>query len=254
MSPGSPFSFEGPVEIIAHRGFSELAPENTVAALELALQAGADAVEFDLHVASDGTPMLLHDDTVDRTTDGSGAVATLGLEALRDLDAGSWFDRDFAGEPVPPLTEALESLGDRVDRIYAEVKGWRRTDDLAYMVDVVRDAGLSERTVFISMDWSALDVIRAHEPEAVIGYIVEDASRADEAHARAVGDPRALLDFDCRVLLAEASLARRADEAGVPLATWTVNTVDDAQRLLAMGVPRITTNRVATLVSWKETL
>jgi glycerophosphoryl diester phosphodiesterase len=255
VSDGSSFfSYDGPVEIVAHRGFSELAPENTVAALELALQAGADAVEFDLHTSADGTPVLLHDDTLERTTDGYGPVATLSLETLRDLDAGSWFSRDFAGEPVPPLAEALEAIGDRVGRVYAEVKGSRDPDDVRTMVDVVHDAGLSERTVFISMDWDALDRIRAHDAHALVGYIVEDVGRAGEAYERAAGDERALLDFDCRILLSDPPLAARAVGAGIALATWTVNAVDDAERLLEMGVPRITTNRVSLLKAWKDGL
>ena len=254
MSGGSPFSFVGPVEIVAHRGFSERAPENTVAALELALQAGADAVEFDLHATADGTPVLLHDDTLERTTNGRGPVASLSLDALRDLDAGRWFSRDFAGEPVPTLAEALEAIGDRVERVYAEVKGSRDPDDVRTMADVVRAARLLERTVFISMDWDALDRIRAHEPSALIGYIVEDVRRAAEAHERAAGDERALVDYDGRILLSDPPLAARAAEAGIPLATWTVNAVDDAERLLEMGVPRITTNRVALLKAWKDGL
>ena len=254
MSDGPPFSYEGPVEIVAHRGFSELAPENTVAALELALQAGADAVEFDLHTAADGTPVLLHDDTLERTTNGYGAVASLSLEAVRDLDAGSWFSRAFAGEPVPPLAEALEAIGDRVGRVYAEVKGSRDPDDVRLIVEVVHDAALFERTVFISMDWDALDRIRAHDARALVGYIVDDVGRAAEAHERAAGDGRALLDFDRRILLSDPTLAARAVAAEIPLATWTVNTVADAERLLEMGVPRITTNRVTLLKAWKDAL
>jgi glycerophosphoryl diester phosphodiesterase len=249
-----PFTHDGPVEIVAHRGYSEVAPENTVAALELAVQAGADAVEFDLRTAADGTPVLFHDETVERTTNGYGPVASHSLEALRDLDAGSWFDRAFAGEPIPPLTEALEAVGDRIGRIYAEVKSVREPDDVRTIADVVREAGLAERTVFISMDWSALDRIREHDPSTLVGYIVDDFRRAADAHARAAGDARALLDFDCRILLSDPPLAVRAVEAGIPLATWTVNSVDDASRLLEMGVTRITTNRVAAFKAWKDRL
>lgn len=254
MSWGLPFAHEGPVEIVAHRGYSEVAPENTVAALELAVQAGADAVEFDLHTAADGTPVLFHDETLERTSNGYGPVASLSLEELRDLDAGSWFDRAFAGEPIPPLAEALEAVGGRIGRVYAEVKSVREPGDARTIVDVVREAGLVERTVFISMDWSALDRIREHDPSALLGYIVDDPRRAADAYARAAGDARALVDFDCRILLSDPPLAVRFADAGIPLATWTVNSVDDAARLFEMGVTRITTNRVAAMKAWKDRL
>lgn len=254
MSPGTAFSFDGAAEIVAHRGFSARAPENTIAALELAIDTLADAVEFDLHTASDGTPVLLHDVTVDRTTSGTGAVASLSVDALSRLDAGSWFDTSFAGEPVPTLSAALEAVGGRIDRIYAEVKGTRRPEDVRAVVDAVRSAGLEERVVYISMDWSALDRIRAYDGRALIGYIVEERSRAAGALERASSDARALLDFDARILLSDPTLAERAGAVDIALATWTVDTADAASRLLAMGVPRITTNRVDTLRAWKESL
>ena len=247
-SPPGPFGFDGAAEIIAHRGFSARAPENTLAALELGIDAGADAVEFDLHSTEDGVPVLLHDSTLDRTTDGSGPVHR------RTLDAGSWFDPAFAGEPVPTLASVLTAVGGRVARIYAEVKRDPRPEDVARLTGLVVDAGLLDRTVFISMDWNALDGVRRIAPEALVGYIVEKRGRAADAIERAAGDDHALLDFDARILLKHPTLATRARAARIPLATWTVDSLEDASRLLDMGVPRITTNRVADLVAWKEAL
>jgi len=108
--------------------------------------------------------------------------------------------------------------------------------------------------VFISMDWVALERIRRHAPDAMIGYIVEERRRTDGAIARARGDSRALIDFDARILLRDPSHAARAVDAGIALAAWTVDRVDVAERLRSMGVPRITTNQVETLVAWKESL
>ena len=100
----------GDIEIIGHRGYAARAPENTLMSLEAALTAGARAVEFDVHVASCGTPVIIHDDVLDRTTDGSGPVSGQTVEQLRTLDAGSWFDPEFAGERIPTLADALDRV------------------------------------------------------------------------------------------------------------------------------------------------
>ena len=248
----SPFHVPGAAEIIAHRGFSAEAPENTVVALRAGIDAGADAVEFDLHTAGDGTPVLLHDETLRRTTDGRGRVTEHSADELASLDAGSWFGPGFAGEPLPTLAAALEAIRHDHVRIYAEIKGLRRPEDVARVVSDVSDAGLLPSTVFISMEWEILDGVREAEPHALVGYIVEKRSRGEAALERARGDERALLDFDARILVRDARWAELARAASVPLATWTVDSTEDASTLLEMGVPRITTNRVRRLVAWKR--
>jgi glycerophosphoryl diester phosphodiesterase len=244
----------GPVEIVAHRGYSARAPENTLVALKQAVEVGADALEFDLHVASDGTPHLFHDATLERTTDGEGRFRLATTEALARLDAGSWFDPAFAGEPVPTLSRVLDAVGGRVAKLYPEIKGYRTPDDVDTIVAIFVDSGLIDRTIFISMDWGALDRCRRTAPDACLGYIVESADRIDAGIERATGDPAALLDFDARLLLADPERAERASALSIPLAAWTVNRVADAARLLEMGVPRITTNEVEALLQWKARL
>ena len=249
--PGG-FVLTGSVEIIAHRGYSARAPENTLAALDAAIAAGADAVEFDLHTAGDGIPVLFHDAMLSRTTNGVGPVRRRTLEQLNRLDAGTWFGEEFEGERIPSFQEALEHVGERVGRIYAEVKGYRELEDVDRMVQIVGEADTVERTVFVAMKWALLDRMRNRRPDLLIGYIVEDASSADEALERAEGDARALLDFNAEVLLSDPSLAERAGTAGIELATWTVDDPESATRLADMGVPRITTNEVETMLDWKR--
>lgn len=246
-----PFAVAGEVEIIAHRGFSASAPENTVAALVAGLDAGADAVEFDLHTAADGTAVLLHDETLRRTTNGRGKVTDHTAAELGALDAGSWFSSDFRGEPVPTLRTALTVLSDADVRIYAEVKGVGHMDDLSGIVADVHAADAEHRTVYISMTWEYLERIRDIDPGALLGYIVEKRRRSEDALERAADDPRALLDFDARILLKDPTWAERALARGVPLACWTVDSPNDAEELVGMGIPRITTNRVDRLVRWR---
>lgn len=107
-------------QIVAHRGASAEAPENTLAAFRRAIEIGVDAVELDVHLTSDGEPVVIHDPMLDRTTDGRGLVRDQTLAAMRRLDAGRWFGERFAGERVPTLAEALDLL--RPVRVIVEVK------------------------------------------------------------------------------------------------------------------------------------
>ncbi len=240
------------VEIIAHRGYSARAPENTLAALDAAVSAGADAVEFDIQTGGDGIPVLFHDAVLGRTTNGVGPVRRRTLSQMQALDAGKWFGPNFAGEKIPSLAEAFEHLSARVGRIYAEVKGFRELEDVDRMVRIAGVAGALRRTVFISMNWTLLDRMRTTTPGLAIGYIVDDSGQVDEAIERAGGDAAAMIDFDAKLLLANPAIAQRAQAAGIDLAVWTVDDPEEATRLRDMGIHRITTNQVEALVDWKQ--
>lgn len=101
----------GPPWILGHRGAPRLAPENTLSSLQVALELGLDGVEYDLHACASGEPVLIHDETLERTTDASGPVAQLTLAELAGVDAGGWFAKRFRGEPLPLLEEALTLPG-----------------------------------------------------------------------------------------------------------------------------------------------
>jgi glycerophosphoryl diester phosphodiesterase len=254
LSPPRAFAYSGPVEIIAHRGYSARAPENTLAAIDAAIAAGADAVEFDLHVSADGIPVLFHDEELQRTSTGSGPLRAATLAQLATLDAGAWFGAKFAGERIPAFSEALTRARGRIERVYPEVKHYGVQGDLARMVETVTAAALAEATVFISMDWGALEQMRRVHAALNVGYIVEKPARSREAIERASGDARALVDFDHRILLQDPSLTDLAHARGVELAVWTVDDPMVASKLLALGVRRITTNRVGDLLAWKASL
>jgi len=100
--------------VIAHRGACAYAPENTLAAFELAVQQQADAIELDATLSADGHVVVIHDTTVNRTTDGSGAVNNLSLAAIKELDAGSYYDIAFRGERIPTLSEVFETVGKKI--------------------------------------------------------------------------------------------------------------------------------------------
>ncbi len=240
----------GRLEIIGHRGYAARAPENTLVSIEAALSAGAHAVEFDVRVAGCGTPVLFHDETLDRTTDGDGPVVGRTVEQLRTLDAGSWFDPEFTGERIPTLTEALDRVAGRARHIYPEVKGIREPSDVDGMVRLVRDRAMSDRTTFISIDWSILDRVRAQDALVRIGFIVVSADLFDEALSLASADSAAVLDLDLEIALDDPSVVRRATDEGVEVVTWTVNEPAGATRLLQAGVTGFTTDHVERLLEW----
>lgn len=242
------------VEIIAHRGYSARAPENTLAALEAAVAAGADAVEFDLHTAACGTPVLFHDAMLSRTTNGVGPLRRRTLEQLKSLDAGKWFAPEFAGERIPSFEEALRALRGRVGRVYAEVKGFRELEDLDRMVRLAREAGMLGDVVFLSMNWTLLDRMRGQEPALAIGYVVEEAGRVAEAEERCAGDPRAFLDARADLVVADPALVARCAGRGTAVGAWTVDDAGEAGRLHALGVGHVTTNRVTELLEWRRGL
>ena len=99
--------------IIAHRGDKTHAPENTMAAFKMAAENGADAIEFDVKLTADGRVIVLHDQTVNRTTNGTGRISQLPFAAVRELDAGAWFSEKFRGERIPTLDEVFETVGKR---------------------------------------------------------------------------------------------------------------------------------------------
>lgn len=130
---------KGAVDVIAHRGASHAAPENTVAAFRLAHEMGADWFELDCTLTRDGEVVVIHDDTLDRTTGGSGRVAEHDLAHIRTLEAGSWKDPRFAGEPMPTLGEALDFARGRIG-VYVEIKNAADDTDLrAGILDAAQD-------------------------------------------------------------------------------------------------------------------
>jgi glycerophosphoryl diester phosphodiesterase len=245
---------DGSHEIIAHRGFSARAPENTLAALEAAVRAGADAVEWDVQIASCGTPVLFHDSHLGRTSNGVGPVRRRTLGQLRELDAGSWFSAAFAGERIPSLEQALELVRGRVSRAYCEVKAYRELEDIDRIVAITRRARMLDATVFISLDWRTIDRIAHQDATARIGYIVDQAEQFGPALGKAIERPGTILDLDHRLVLEDPLLPARARARGVDVAAWTVNEVGEAAELVEAGVTRLTTNQVEALVAWRASL
>lgn len=205
-----------------------------------------------MHVAACGTAVLIHDATLDRTTDGTGPVVARTLQQLRRLDAGTWFHPVFTGEPIPTFADALEEVRPYGATVYAEVKGYRTPDDLDRMVRVVREVGMSERTVFISLDFGIVDHLSGLPGGCRMGYVVARHQQFQDAVGRARRLPgRGLVDLSHQLVLEDPDLVPRARAQGVDVAVWTVDDPREADALAEAGVRRFTTNQVEALVKWR---
>jgi glycerophosphoryl diester phosphodiesterase len=158
--------------IFAHRGSSAHAPENTLAAFELAIRQGADAIELDAKLTADGQVVVIHDPTVNRTTGAVGAVRELSLAELKKLDAGSHFDFGFRGEPIPTLDEVIESVGHRIF-INIEITNYvSPLDDLPeHIAQIVKRQKMGNRVLFSSFNPIALIRVKRLLPKTPIGLL-----------------------------------------------------------------------------------
>src|SRR5712671_7719341 len=159
--------------IIAHRGASGNAPENTLAAFRKAVALGATFIETDLQLSRDARFMAIHDATVNRTTNGRGAVHDLTLADLRKLDAGSWFGSEFAGERIPTLEEILEFSKKHDVVFYLELKPSGSWGGEHALISSLRESGEIPRCVVISFDAGILDAVRKIEPTLMTGLLYD---------------------------------------------------------------------------------
>lgn len=228
--------------VIAHRGASAAAPPNTLAAFEKAAELGADGVEFDVHLSADGVPVVIHDSTVDATTDGSGRVADLSLDALKQLDAGSHFSPAFAGERIPTLEEILEAVGQRL-LLNVELKSTSlRENGLERAVTAqVERHGLSDGVLFSSFNPFALRRAKRIAPHIRAGLLY--APNLPLPLRRAWLAP--LFPHEARHpehTMVDARFMAWARRRGYQVNTWTVDEPAEMQRLINLGVNAIITN------------
>jgi len=236
--------------LIGHRGAAAVAPENTLASLAAALAAGVDRVEFDVRLTADDVPVLIHDATLDRTTDARGALAERTVAELGAVDAGAWFAPRFAGERIPTLTEALDALEGRA-RAIVELKS--DGDEGARLRDVVLDVLARRRDpsafVFTSMDWNLLAGARDRVPGLDVAVTVHHRERRDAVEAAIALRASAIHPYRRR---AGVRAIARAHAAGLAVRAYTVNEIGHLRPLVRAGVDAVFTDdpaRLATLLA-----
>ena len=224
---------------IAHRGASGIAPENTVAAFKKAIETGVDAVELDLHGTADGEVVVMHDASLDRTTDHQGPVNQIALETIKRADAGGWFAAEFAGEPVPTLTEALECIGEDAIALL-EIKDPMIAEAV---VAKVRETQTLNLTVIISFHTDVLQTVRSLEPRIPTGWLIGDNKDRvpPERLCQQLGELGcSLLNVNHRRITAE--FAYEVRRRGISLWCWTVDDISRMREMKAFGVQGITSN------------
>src|SRR5271169_6066875 len=227
---------------IAHRGASAFYPENTLRAFIAAADLGADMCEFDVRMTRDGEVVVIHDATVNRTTNGRGRIATMNAEAIRRLDAGVRFGAEFRDEPIPTLAEVAAALGARGGegcgpRCGMDVELKQRGLE-GRICDILRERDAVDDAIVSSFDWDQLKIVAAQEPGLRLALLGEKApapllEAAAAMHAFAIA-PR----FD----IADAALCAEAHRLGLAVYVWTVDEEPTMRRLIAAGVDGIMTN------------
>ncbi len=241
--------------VYAHRGGAALRPENTFEAFDNGLALGADGLEFDVRLAGDGAVVVLHDDTLERTTNGRGAVAACTAADLRALDAGYWFKPTDAGHDFPfrgtgVCVPLLADLLRRYPGIPMIVELKQSTHELAQRtLDLVRAAGALDRVALGSFSWRALRAARAGDSRVITGASREETRialyrswiRWPVRHPpyREFQVPET--SGSTRIL--SPRFIRYAHQAGLQVKVWTVNDADDMRRLIGWGADAIITDR-----------
>jgi glycerophosphoryl diester phosphodiesterase len=228
------------VQVLAHRGASAYAPENTLAAFRRAIEQRADWLEFDVQQTRDGQLVVFHDLRVERTTNGRGAVRDLTLDEVRRLDAGSWFGREFAGEPVPTFAEVVALARDAGIRIFPEVKDPRLYPGIEERVaDVLRAYGFEDRTIVQSFDGDSLERLRGLNPRLRLAALYTSSDPIK-------GDPPARADVigpQWELVASEPAIVRDAHAVGRQVVVWTVDAPSAGRQMIESRVDGIITNR-----------
>ena len=225
---------------IAHRGSSGTHPENTLASFLAAVEDGADMCELDVQSTRDGAVVVMHDDRVDRTTDGVGAIATLSLEEIRRLDAGAKFNPKFRGERVPTLDEVFRATSGKVG-LNIEMKEGAAAE--RKVCELIRAHDALSTSIVSSFELRALEELRAIDPEVRLGVLGEENPAAMLDAASRLGawsiNPR----FD----LAQPAFCIEAHKRGLKVLVWTVDAPEAMRLLIEWGVDGIITNHPARL-------
>lgn len=244
-----PWTGKFPVWVVAHRGFSGAAPENTMAAFKKAMEVGSDMIECDVHLSRDGEVVVIHDDTLKRTTNGDGRVRDFTLRELKRLDAGAWFGAQFSGEKIPTLKQVLELTRGKIP-LQIELK----EDDLGQpalleLVDrsfqEVEKAGMLDQVLFSSFNRSAIERIREKNPNHPLALIHNKPWNSLQEITG--GTPFPLLSCSGKVL--NSNNASRARQQGVRILVWTLNTEEQMEHFLKVGVDGIVTNYPDRLIN-----
>ena len=223
-------------EVIAHRGASGTAPENTLPAFRRAEELGADMIELDVQLTRDGHPVVIHDRTLDRTTSGRGAVRRRTLKEISGLDAGAWFGRAFADTRVPTLDQVFATVAIPIN-VELKAAGDDRLE--RRVLDTVTRAGALERVIFSSFDAASLARLRALSGDADLAVLWAGRS---VARAIALAGRVGARSLHLRTSRGVTSAIAAGHAAGLAVRVWTVNAPAEFARLTDAGADGVFTD------------
>jgi len=220
---------------IAHRGASGYAPENTFAAFRRAVAQGVSFIETDLHLTRDAHFVAIHDETVERTANGRGAIHDMTLAEVRRLDAGSWFASEFMGERIPTLDEILEFTKKHDVVFYLELKPSGFWGGEHALISALRDTGEIPRSVVISFDPAILAALRKIEPTLMTGLLHDGNLESPFEKAVEIGARQLAIRGD----LVTPNFLQEARKRDLQVVCWTINSLAHMRMLAAAGVDGI---------------
>ncbi len=225
--------------LIAHRGASNLAPENTLAAAKLGWELGADAVEVDIHMSLDNRVMAIHDKTTNRTCLGKNfTIAKAPSMLLRDLDAGSKFGSEFKGEKIPFLEELIQAIPEN-KKLVVEIKCDKEV--VHQLIRIVGNSNKQEQLVFIAFDFKTIVATKEAFPDNECYWLSESKSAVKKNIHKV---KQAKLDgINLSYKIIDQEIVELAKENNLRVLSWTIDDPKEAQRLIELGVEAITTNR-----------
>jgi glycerophosphoryl diester phosphodiesterase len=232
------FKANAQVEIIAHRGASFIAPENTVASSKLAWELGADAVETDIYLSGDKRIMCIHDENTKRTAGEEYNVSVTGSVILRNLDAGSFKGDSYAGEKIPFLEEIINEVP-KGKELVVELKCG--TEVLPYLKDAVKKYGRKKQFTFIAFDLNTIKETKRFFKRNSCYWL---CSKEELLASNFIAVKEAGLDgVSLSYSIISESVIAQARNLNLKVYSWTVDDPDEAKRLISLGVKGITTNR-----------
>ena len=231
-----------PQQFIAHRGFSSVYPENTLPAIEGAIENDFYGVEFDIHTTKDGVWILNHDTTIDKMTDGSGEIAEMTFDELQQftIDNGNGIE-NYKNLKLPKFEDALKLIKESTVVPYIEIKGY---DPVAFqtLIDLIDNYGFSDKAVIISFDMEALFGIREIDKDIKLMFITNELTMEDVNTCLNNGNIG--IDINGGLTFKTTKQVKFAQENGLDCAAWTVDLPVFRDLMNAFGITKITTNRI----------
>jgi len=243
-----PWKGKYPVLVIAHRGFSGQAPENTLLAFKNAMDLGCDMIELDIHLSKDREIVVMHDHTLNRTTTGQGKIADFNLRELRKLDAGSWLGTQFSGERIPTLKEVLKLSKDKIP-VNIEIKHHKEEkypiEELAEKaLKEVKEAGMINQINFFSFHPLALQKIKDKEPKAWVTFLYPKPWKFPRDITE--GEDYPILGLRDKHLTKEG--IAQIHQQGMQVYVWTVDIPEEMEKFINWGADGIITNHPDRLI------